>query len=319
MTTAHPATTSDQDSSPNPWGTALPEPRPDLIAPGSALHRALCDATVGVYALPLFVLPLLHPATAAATFERDTTFAGDQLELKRFLIRIRDTIDLIGGIVYAGPEAADCAHGVRELHRDMKGELPSGEAYHPWTRDIWTYNWAAISAAILAVYGTFRGWPDRAFEQDCYRGLVEVGRQFGVRGLPEQLTDFESQWPAFRDAIAAPETAAIGTVIDALNGPGLATPPIIRALPDVVWRAMTAPVRHAWRQSLQATLPDDVLTELGLQPSEADLRWLRRQQQGWRLIPRGVTYRLGRGYFWLRTKQNPVWRTRYSRASLTRL
>lgn len=294
------------------WGTALPEPRPELIAPGSALHTMLCDAVIGVYALPAFVVPLMHPATAAATAERDAAFRGERIGCGPFLLRIRDTMDLIGGIVYAGPEADHCADAVRDLHRDIRGELPSGEGYHAWTREIWTWNWAAIIDGLMATYGTFRGWPDDAFRDDAYRGLVEVGRRFGVRGLPADHATFRATWPTLQLEVSDPHTRAIASVRTALGGDGLAPPRMLRALPAPLWRAVTAPLRAAWRQSLQVALPVELRDAVGLAPTRADRALLAVQRAGWAAVPRLVTHRVGRVYFAQRRAGHPVWRTRYA-------
>lgn len=294
------------------WGTALPTPRPDLVAPGSPLHTMLCDAVIGVYALPAFVVPLLHPATAAATGQYDPTFRDERIPFGRFLLRIRDTLDLIGGIVYAGPEADDCAEAVRELHRDVRGELPSGEVYHAWTREIWTWNWAAIIDGTMTTYGTFRGWPDDAFRDDVYRGLVEVGRRFGVRGLPADHAAFRQVWPAQQSAVSDPTTRAIGLVRSALDGDGLAPPRALSGLPAPVWRVVAAPVRSAWRHSLQASLPPDLLAALDLEPTRTDRVLLRAQRLVWSGVPRSASHRAGLLYFRVRRAGAPVWRTRYA-------
>lgn len=43
-----------------------------------------------------------------------------------------------------------------------------------WTRDIWTWNWAAITAGFMAGYAAGRGFPSTRFRDDAYLGLVET-------------------------------------------------------------------------------------------------------------------------------------------------
>lgn len=300
-----------------PWGSELPQARPDLIAPGSATYEVLGDAVVGTYLLSLFTMPLLHPATAAATGTFDKTFSTQSPRLSDYAHRLQDTVDLIAGVVYAGQAGSDCAYAIRELHRNIKGDLPSGERYHAWTNDTWTWNWAAITEALLATYGEIRGYRYAEQRAEAYDGLVEVGRQFGVRGMPDTYARFEAVWPGERDRVADTATATMRTVAALVTAAGLPRPRALAWLPDFAWRLMSWPLRSTLRVSLRASMPSHVLDELQLCPGRLGAAEIVAHRTVWRLVPRRVSHGLGMTYFAIRRRWGtPIWRGRFSREAL---
>ena len=60
------------------------ESRPELLERGSPVRRVLAEPLIPLYGLPGFLLPLMHPATAAATLERDKVFTDpDTFDVRR--------------------------------------------------------------------------------------------------------------------------------------------------------------------------------------------------------------------------------------------
>ena len=297
--------------------TSRHEPaRPDLIAPGSALYTMLCDATLMIYGLPLFLLPLLHPATSDATFHYDPVVADPDAGLDRYAGRMWATIAMVSGTVYAGPEATHVRYAMRELHKGTKGTLESGESYHAWSRDIWRWNWAAISAAILDTYATFRGFPSEQFGDDAYQGLVEIGTTFGVLGMPDTRAEFASWWPLERDRIAE-LSPAIHRIMGVTRRADLRPPHALRFLPRPLWTLMGAPIRHFMRVSVRAGVPRHLHPDLGLVHDRRDAVLLRVHRAAWRVVPRRATHEVGRLALAAHARfGTPVWRTRYSSAGL---
>lgn len=293
------------------------EARPDLLAPGSPAHRLLAEPLFYVYGLPGFMVPLLHPATAAATMQRDPVFTDPDADLLRFALRLRDTIEMIAGVALAD-ESDHVAFAMRELHREVSGNDTRGQSYHAWTRDIWTWNWAAIVSALMNGYGAFRGWPGEDFRDDAYLGLVEVGRRFGVLGMPASYAEFAATWPAERDRIADPDNATLQHLHGFLRATGLPRPRGLRRLPLVLWAPLSLPIRHVLRVSVVVGLTDEERAMIGFRPRPWDRLAGQAHRLFWRLaLPGPLAHRLG--LLWIRAHQRwgrPVWRTRFSAAAL---
>jgi uncharacterized protein (DUF2236 family) len=272
-----------------------------------------------VYGLPGFLLPLMHPATAAATMRTDRVFTDEDADLFMFAARLRDTIEMIAAVALAGDEADHVAYAMRELHRPIQGEDTRGEQFHAWTRDIWTWNWSAIVASFMNGYATLRGFPSTQFRNDAYLGLVEVGRRFGVLGMPASYEEFLARWPAERDRIADPDNATIQLLHGFITAAGLPRPRGLRRMPGPVWAVASLPVRHVLRLSIAAGLTDDERRLLGFEDRALDAVALAAHRAFWRIaLPSPLAYRAGRS--WIRAHQRwgtPVWQTRFSAESLS--
>ncbi|RHW25646.1 DUF2236 domain-containing protein [Nocardioides immobilis] len=292
--------------------------RPDLLAPGSPAHRVLAEPLIALYGLPGFLLPLMHPATAEATLRRDPVFTNPDSHLMHFAARLRDTIEMIAGVGLAGEEADHVAFAMRELHKPIKGRDTRGEPYHAWTRDIWTWNWAAIVAGFMSMYGGVRGFPSREFRDDAYLGLVETGRRFGVLGMPASYDEFLVVWPLERDRIADPDNETIQRVLALTQARGLPAPTWLRRLPLPLWAVATLPIRHFLRMSLLLGLSPEERAMLGFRERPTDRAAARLHRLVWRIgLPRPVSYRLGLAWMAGRSRWGqPVWRTRFSAAAL---
>lgn len=296
------------------------EPRPELVAPGAPVRRVVADPLVFLYGLPGFLSPLFHPATAAATEARDKVFTDPDADALDFLARLRDTLEMIAGVVHAGEESDHVAFALRELHRGIAGQDRHGNDYHAWTRDTWTWNWAAIVAGYLRIYEAVRGFPDQAFRDDAYLGLVETGRRFGVLGMPASYDEFLVAWPVHRDRLADGDSTAIQRVHALIRADGLPAPRPLARLPLPVWAAVSLPVRHVLRMSVLLGLDDEERARLGFVEYRRDRVLAGTHRLLWRaLLPRALSYRVGLG--WLAARQRfgtPAWRSRYSAATLSR-
>lgn len=310
-------TSSTATGSASGFGSERAPERPEAIAPGSALHTMLCDAAIATYSLPMFLSPLLHPATADATDRYDPAFQGEQSDPAKLLRRLWVTMEMISGPVYAEEEAEHAGYAVRELHRPISGELADGESYHAWSREIWSWNWAAITAGVMDVYGGMRGFPNARFRDDSYLGLIELGRRFGVLGMPATYPEFLEFWPAERARIADPTTPAMQRLADAVRPGGLSRPAAIPARPAWLWDFLTLPARHLQRVAIQVAVPEEYLGDLGLTMTSRDRAAIRAHRTFWRLVPRRLGHQVGLRFL-RRNRQvgRPAWRTRYSEQKL---
>jgi uncharacterized protein (DUF2236 family) len=293
------------------------EERPDLLAPGSPAHRVLAEPLFYLYGLPGFMVPLLHPATAAATMQMDRVFTDPDADLVHFALRLRDTTEMIAGVGRAD-ESDHIAFAMRQLHRDVSGNDTRGASYHAWSREIWTWNWAAIVSALMNEYAGFRGWPSEQFRDDAYLGLVEVGRRFGVLGMPSSYAELAATWPRERDRVADPDNATLQRLHGFITAAGLPRPRGLRWLPLPLWAPLSLPIRHVLRVSLLNGLTEDELAMIGFRRRRLDRVAVASHRAFWRLaLPRPVGYRVG--VLGLRAHERwgrPVWRTRFSAAAL---
>lgn len=295
-------------------------PAPERIAPGSPAYQVLADPILYAYGLPGFLLPLFHPATAAATRHIDAVFTDPNADLFTFALRLRDTIEMIAAVALAADEADHVAYAMRELHRGVNGTDTRGAEYHAWTREIWTWNWSAIVSALMNAYATMRGFPDETFRDETYLGLVEVGRRFGVLGMPETYADFVTVWPRERDRIAHAENDTVQQVLRFIEPDGLPRPRGLGRLPAPLWGVASMPIRHVLRMSVTAGLDPEERALLGFTARSTDAAVLRAHRLLWAVaLPRPIAHRAGAA--WIRAHQrwgNPVWHTRFSAENLTR-
>lgn len=296
------------------------ETRPELLAPGSPTRRILAEPLVMVYALPGFLLPLMHPATADATGRRDRVFTDPDAHLFHFAARLRDTIEMIAGVAHAGDEADHVAYAMRELHRPISGTDAHGEDYHAWTRDIWTWNWAAIVTGFMTAYGNTRGFPSQEFRDDAYLGFIEVGRRFGVLGMPSTYEEFLEVWPRERDRIADPRNATLQRVLALTEAEHLPAPRWLRGLPLPLWAAATWPIRNTLRTSLMFGLEPEEREMIGFVERRSDRVSASLHKAAWRVaLPRPVADRAGLAIIAARSRWGqPTWRGRFSAEALQR-
>jgi uncharacterized protein (DUF2236 family) len=283
------------------------------------VRRVLAEPLIPLYGLPGFLLPLMHPATAAATLKRDKVFADPDADLFDFARRLRDTLEMISGVAHAGRESEHIAYAIRELHRPMQGADTLGAPYHAWSRDVWTWNWAAITASYMNGYEVLRGWPTPRFRDDAYLGLIEVGRRFGVLGMPATYDAFLAMWPAERDRVADPRNAGVRVLVGLTTARGLPAPRALRWLPLPLWALFSAPIRHFLRVAIMIGLTSDERRMIGFPERPSDQANLRRHVAFWHaVLPATVSHRIGLAWMAARARWfKPAWRTRFSADALT--
>ncbi|KXO92736.1 Uncharacterized protein conserved in bacteria (plasmid) [Tsukamurella tyrosinosolvens] len=289
----------------------------DPLAPGGFGRWIAGHPLVLLYAnVPALIMPTLHPKIAHVLSEKDRALNGSEglPDLQATARRLISTYEMVMGIVFAGPEADDVAHGLYELHRPIAGSMPDGTPYHAWNKDVWNWTWGSILKGgidIAEEFGLFRTDGER---EEAYRALTEIGRRYGVRGLPDTYADFVEYWQPIVDDVLAVSPEVRFIVDHALTLP---RPRGWDAVPLPVWQLLSLPLVRTIRVGILAGVPERFHDELGLRATAIDR--IERELHGlfWRTLPRPVAGLFGPAYFGLRRRfGTPGWRTFYSRAEL---
>ncbi|NLG47679.1 oxygenase MpaB family protein [Gordonia sp. (in: high G+C Gram-positive bacteria)] len=291
--------------------------RDDPLAPGTFGRWIAGHPLVLLYAnVPALIMPTLHPKIAYVLSEKDRALNGNErlTDLQTMSRRLISTYEMVMGIVFAGPEADEVAHGLYELHRPIAGTMPDGTAYHAWNKDVWNWTWGSILKGGLDIadeFGILRSDDER---EQAYRALVEIGRRYGVLGLPETCQEFVEYWQPIVD-----DTLAVGPevrfIVDHALAP--AKPRGWDLVPMPVWRALSLPAVRTLRVGVLAGVPEQFHAELNLRVTSIDRLERRLHGAFWRTVPRSVSGRFGPVYFGLRRRfGSPGWQTVYSRTRL---
>lgn len=289
----------------------------DPLAPGSFGRHVVGHPLVLLYAnVPALIMPTLHPKIAHVLSEKDRALNGsdDLPTLQANSRRLISTYEMVLGIVFAGPEADEVAHGLYELHRPISGSMPDGSPYHAWNKDVWNWTWGSILKGGLDIADEFGLFADDDEREEGYRALREIGIRYGVRALPETYAGFRDYWQPIVDDTLEVNPQVQFIVDHALN---LAKPRGWGLVPTPLWRLLSLPVTRTIRVGVLAGVPEKFHADLGLRTTGFD-RWERRIHAAlWRAIPMPIAGQFGPAYFALRRRfGQPGWRTHYSRAQL---
>ncbi|OBF86123.1 hypothetical protein A5791_01345 [Mycobacterium sp. 852002-51163_SCH5372311] len=289
----------------------------DPLGEGTFGRWVVAHPLVLLYAnVPALIMPTLHPKIAHVLSEKDRALSGseDLPTLQAASRRLLSTYEMVMGIVFAGPESDDVAHGLHELHRPVAGSMPDGSAYHAWNKDMWNWTWGSILKGGIDIADQFGLLRNDAELEDAYRGLNELGRRFGVRSLPDTYPEFCAYWQPIVDDTLQVNPQVRFIVEHALRPP---KPRGWDRVPMPVWRLVSLPLTRTIRVGVLAGVPQKFHADMGLRTTFVDRVERRAHSLFWRAVPRPVTGRFGPTYFALRRRfGQPGWRTHYSRAQL---
>lgn len=291
----------------------------DFLDKGSAIYIALGDAVSLVYSFPTTMLPAMHRVGGYAVGEHDRVFNGkiDPVGFEHGFDRLLTTQELVMGVIFGGEERGDIAYALRELHRNVHGTMPDGEKYHAWNPRLWKWFWMGSVSAYLNVYETFRGYPSAAFREETYQGFVQLGEQFGVKGMPDSYDEFIVEWPIERDLYmaATPEAHYLAEQLTS----AISKPTFAQWIPRALWILLTLPLRRTLRLALLVAFVPEQNEMIGIRANKLDAFELMLHRLFWRLIPTSVTRKFVPVYFYLRRRfGNPSWRRHYSRESMSK-
>ncbi|WP_083612549.1 oxygenase MpaB family protein [Mycobacterium sp. ST-F2] len=289
----------------------------DPLAEGSLGRHVVGHPLVLLYAnVPALIMPTLHPKIAHVLSEKDRALNGteDLPTLQAASRRLISTYEMVMGIVFAGPEADEVAHGLYELHRPISGSMPDGSPYHAWNKDVWNWTWGSILKGVLDIADEFGLFANDDEREQAYRALKEVGIRYGVRALPETYAGFCDYWQPIVDDTLEVNPQVQFIVDHALN---LAKPRGWDLVPMSLWRLLSLPVTRTVRVGVLAGVPEKFHAGLGLRTTAVDRLERRIHAAIWRAIPIPVAGQFGPAYFAVRRRfGQPGWRTHYSRAQL---
>ncbi len=289
----------------------------DPLAAGTIGRWVAGHPLVLMYAnVPALILPTLHPKIAHVLSEKDRTLNGSEglPTLQAASRRLISTYEMVLGIVFAGPEADDVAHGLHELHRPIAGTMPDGTPYHAWNKDVWNWTWGSILKGGLDIADEFTLFRNADEREQGYRALNEIGRRYGVRSLPETYAQFCEYWQPIVDSELEVGPGVRFIVDNALNPP---KPRGWNRIPMWVWRFASLPLTRTLRVGVLAGVPEKFHAEMGLRTTVLDRVERRIHGALWRLVPLRVAGQFAPAYFAMRRRfGQPGWRTHYSRAQL---
>ncbi|NLU67367.1 oxygenase MpaB family protein [Streptomyces sp. HNM0574] len=224
----------------------------------------------------------MHPGLGAGVAEHSRFFEERWERLFRSLYPI-------GGVVYDGPRAARTAREVRGYHDGIKGVDEHGRPYHALDPD--TFYWAHATFFMLTVLVADRFGPglDEAEKRRLFEEHVRWWRLYGMsmRPVPGSWDEFRAYW----DRMASEVLEDNRPTREILDIRGIAKPPVLRRLPDVVWRLVRVPLARFTVWYTVGLFPPAVRERLGYGWTARDERLLRcfgrLVHHAWKLVPAG--------------------------------
>ncbi len=213
------------------------------------------------------MLQVSHPVVGAGVSEH-SNFRADPWG------RLLRTLDFTTSVVYGGPELAwQTGRRVREMHKQIKGELPNGEPYHSLEPEPYAWVHATLADSIVRSHLRFVGPVPHSDLETFWDEWRRVGRLLGVRerDLPERWDEFG---PYFHEMIRErlEPTDSVTDVLEALAEP---PPPEVPGMSDGLWRALRAPAARGAKLGTVGLMPRALRRKLGLEWSDAQRLELR--------------------------------------------
>ncbi len=207
------------------------------------------------------MLQVSHPVVGAGVSEH-SNFRADPWG------RLLRTLDFTTSMVYGGPELAwDTGRRVRQMHRQIKGQLPSGEPYHSLEPEAYAWVHATLADSIIRSHMRFVGPVDHAELETFWAEWRRVGRLLGVRDrdLPATWEEF----PSYFDHMVRETLEPTDSVTDVLEALAAPPPPKIRGMSDSLWQALRVPAARGAKLGTVGLMPRALRSKLALDWSES--------------------------------------------------
>ncbi|CAM02732.1 uncharacterized protein (DUF2236 family) [Saccharopolyspora erythraea NRRL 2338] len=262
---------------------SVDDPRP--LGPDSLTWKYFGDWRGLLLSLWAGSMQNMHPQLGAGVEEHSRFFDERWQRLFRSLYPI-------GGVVYDGPRAAETARQVRGYHDAIKGVDRHGRHYHALNPE--TYFWAHSTFMMLSVLlSEYSGEPfDERQKEQVYAEGVQWYRLYGMsmRPVPPDWGSFQRYW----DHMCAEALEVNKATRDVLDISGIGKPPLLRRLPDPLWRLARIPIARGFVWLTVGLYPPVVREKLGYTWSSRDERTLRVLGRllalAWRLVPFELRY-----------------------------
>ncbi|WP_256252232.1 oxygenase MpaB family protein [Streptomyces sp. yr375] len=229
----------------------------------------------------------MHPGLDAGV-ERHSRFFEERWQ------RLLRSLYPISGVVYDGPRAHRTALEVRGYHDRIKGVGARGRKYH--ALDPETFYWAHatffVSTILIAERFTGGGGIGVAEKRRLFDEHVRWYRMYGMsmRPVPESWEDFQRYGKRMCAEVLEDNKATR----DVLDTAGLARPPFLPWLAEVMWRPVGALIGRSFVWFTIGLYDREVRVLLGFAWSRRDARRHRRICQAisavFRLVPHDRRY-----------------------------
>lgn len=258
---------------------------PEPLGPDSLTWKYFGDWRGLLIALWVGSMQNMHPGLGAGVEQHSRFFEERWQRLFRSLYPI-------GGVVYDGPRAHATALEVRGYHDRIKGVDAQGRRYHALDPD--TYYWAhsTFFVSTILIADHFMGGIGEAEKRRLFDEHVTWWRMYGMtmRPVPESWEDFRRYWKHMCAEVLEDNKATR----DVLDLRGLAKPPFLPWLPDVLWRPVSALVAKNFRWLTIGLYDREIRDLLGFRWSDRDARRHRRVGKlinaGFKLVPHDRRY-----------------------------
>jgi uncharacterized protein (DUF2236 family) len=202
------------------------------------------------------MLQVSHPVVGAGVSEH-SNFRADPWG------RLLRTLDFTTSMVYGGPELAwQTGRRVREMHKRIKGTLPSGEPYHSLEPEAYAWVHATLADSIVRSHLRFVGPIGHRDREVFWAEWRRVGRLLGVRDrdLPERWSDF----PDYFDRMIRERLELTDAVTDVLEALAAPPPPEIPGMSARLWSALRVPAARGAGLGTVGLMPSALRRKLGL-------------------------------------------------------
>lgn len=213
------------------------------------------------------MLQVSHPVVGAGVSEH-SNFRADPWG------RLLRTLDFTTSVVYGGPDLAwETGRRVREMHKQIKGELPNGEPYHSLEPEPYAWVHATLADSIVRSHMRFVGSVDPCELETFWAEWRRVGRLLGVRDrdLPGRWAGF----PEYFDHMVRERLEPTGSVTDVLEALAKPPPPAVKGMSDGLWQALRIPAARNARLGTVGLMPPALRQKLGLEWTDAQQLELR--------------------------------------------
>jgi uncharacterized protein (DUF2236 family) len=229
------------------------------------------------------VLQNMHPQLAAGVAQHS------RFRTERWQRTFRSVYPILG-VVYDGPRACRTARQIVGYHRGVRGTDAHGHRYHALDRD--PFYWAHVTFVMANVmlaehFGTaFTCGQKDQLAQESVRWYGLYG--LSTHGLPRDWSALRAYW----DTTCATVLEDTEPARDVLDIARIAQPPLLSALPRVLWLALWFPAGRLLTWFTTGLLPAPVRARLGLRWSTRDTRRLRLFGRAVALLFRVLPFRL---------------------------
>lgn len=235
--------------------------------PGGVTWRMASDVRLMAGAGYALMLQVSHPVVGAGVSEH-SNFRADPWG------RLLRTLDFTTSVVYGGPELAwNTGRRVREMHKQIKGTLPSGEPYHSLEPEAYAWVHATLADSIVRSHMRFVGQVDHSDLEIFWAEWKRVGRLLGVRDrdLPTRWGEF----PAYFEHMISERLEPTVSVTDVLESLAAPPPPAVKGMSDGLWQALRIPAARGAKLGTVGLMPPALRSKLGLEWSDAQRLELR--------------------------------------------